>query len=225
MPDLLNADFIGGWVAFVLSLMVFSYLLGDNPLFRLATHLFVGVSVGYAVVIAWHNVLWPRLLAPLAQDPLGNWLYWLPLLLGVLLLARVRPGWSTLGNLPLGYLFGVGAAVSIGGALLGTLFPQVQASMVSLNPQSYGGSWAGVVDGLVLAFGVIGTLFYFHFSANRGEGRDGFWAAVQRLWLSFGRWALMIAFGALFAGAILSRLSLLIARLEFLWSQVQSVFL
>ena len=220
MPDLLNPDVLGGWVAFVLTLMIFSYLLGDNPLFRLATHIFVGVSVAYAVVIAWHSVLLPRLFRPLSQDPAANWVYFIPLLLCLLLLARVRPGWSWLANLPMGFIFGVGAAVSIGGALLGTLYPQMKASFVSLNPQSYGGSWAGVVDALVLALGTIGTLFYFYFSAARPEGQGGLWRGVQRFWVTTGRWAIAVAFGAIFAGAILSRLSLLVARMQFLWSQV-----
>ena len=222
MPEL-NADIVGGWVAFALTLMVFSYLLGDNPLFRLAAHIFVGVSVGYAVVVAWHSVLWPRLFAPLTQDPLANWIAWPPLVLGLLLLARARSGWSWLANLPMGFLFGVGAAVSVGGAVLGTIYPQVRASFVSLNPQSYGGNWGGVVDGLILALGTIGTLFYFYFVAPRPEGRGGLWRGVQRFWGAVGRWAIMVAFGAIFAGAILSRLSLLAARVQFLWGQVQSL--
>ena len=35
----------------LLTLMVFSYILGDNVLFKLATHIFVGVAVGYAAAI------------------------------------------------------------------------------------------------------------------------------------------------------------------------------
>lgn len=221
MPDLVHADVLGGWVAFVLTLMVFSYLLGDNPLFRLAEHLFVGVAVGYAVVVVWRTVLVPRLWAPLAADPVANWPFWVPLVLGLLLLARVRARWSWLANLPLGFLFGVGAALSIGGALLGTLYPQVQASLVSLNPASHGGQWAGVVDAAVLAVGTIGTLLYFYFTAARE--RRGLAGGIQRLWVTVGRWTLLVAFGALFAGAMISRLSLLIARVQFLWDQVWSL--
>ncbi|MGQ9586021.1 MAG: hypothetical protein ACUVXG_11550 [Anaerolineae bacterium] len=223
MPDLANPDVIGGWVAFALTLVVFSYLLGDNPLFRLAEHLFVGVAVGYAVVIAWRSVIYPRLLAPLVADPVGNWLYWIPLTLGLLLLARARAGWSHLANLPVGFLLGVGAALSIGGALLGTLYPQLKASFVSLNPASYGGNWGGVVDAAILALGTIGTLFYFYFTAPRDEARRGVLGGIQRFWTGVGRWAILIAFGTIFAGAMLSRLSLLIARVQFLWNQVWSL--
>ena len=58
------------WVAFVLTLMAFSYLLGDNPIFRLAEHLFVGTAAGYAVVVAYHNILRPKLFVPLIAEPM-----------------------------------------------------------------------------------------------------------------------------------------------------------
>jgi hypothetical protein len=221
MVDLLHADVLGGWVAFVLTLMVFSYLLGDNPLFRLAEHLFVGVAVGYAVVVVWRTVLVPRLWTPLATDPVANWPFLVPLLLGLLLLARVRARWSWWANLPMGFLFGVGAALSIGGALLGTLYPQVRASLISLNPASYGGQWGSVVDAAILAVGTLGTLLYFYFTAAR-EGR-GVAEGIRRAWVAVGRWTLLVAFGALFAGATISRLSLLIARVQFLWNQIWSL--
>jgi hypothetical protein len=44
-------DLIWTIVGFILTLMVFSYLFGDNPLFRLVTYLFVGVSAGFAAVM------------------------------------------------------------------------------------------------------------------------------------------------------------------------------
>ena len=61
-------------VAVLLTLFVFSFLLGDNALYRLAEHLFVGVAIGYAVVIAFHSVLVPRLITPLAEGlETQNW--------------------------------------------------------------------------------------------------------------------------------------------------------
>ena len=38
-------------VSFVVTLLIFSYIFGDNPLFRLASYAFVGVAAGYAVVV------------------------------------------------------------------------------------------------------------------------------------------------------------------------------
>ena len=53
----MNPDLIGGILAALLTLMVFSYLLGNNPVYRLVQHIFVGVSIGYAVLLLVGNVL------------------------------------------------------------------------------------------------------------------------------------------------------------------------
>ena len=59
------ADFISALVGLVLTLLIFSYLLGDSPLFKLAIYLFVGVSSGYAAAVVWHQVLVQSLFQPL----------------------------------------------------------------------------------------------------------------------------------------------------------------
>ena len=60
-----SPDFIGSIIGFILTLMVFSYLLGDNGLFRLAVYILVGVSAGFVAVVALYNLIWPQLIIPL----------------------------------------------------------------------------------------------------------------------------------------------------------------
>ena len=67
MPDL-----IGVLVGFTLTLFVFSYAWGDNPFFRIASHLFVGVAAGYATVIVIYNVILPQLIFPLLSGNRGE---------------------------------------------------------------------------------------------------------------------------------------------------------
>ena len=65
-------ELISALIGLILTLMVFSYLIGDNPLFRIAVYLFIGVASGYAATIVWHNVLVPKLFQPLAAlNPLS----------------------------------------------------------------------------------------------------------------------------------------------------------
>ena len=131
-------DIIGTWVAFALTLMVYCYLGKDIPflhaIYRIAVYVFVGVALGYGALMAWHGVLVPRLLLRLES---GEWVYLVPLVFCLLLLARVRRSWSRLGNLTTAFLFGVGAALAVGGALVGTLLPQIRATFLSLNPGDY----------------------------------------------------------------------------------------
>ena len=80
-----------------------------------------------------------RLVVPLVSDPTGNGLLFIPLVLGLLLLLKLRTAWSPFGNLPIGFLFGVGSALAIGGALSGTLLPQIIATMPSFRYSSASG--------------------------------------------------------------------------------------
>jgi len=222
------ADILGLWVAAILTLVVFSYLLADNPLYRLAEHLFVGIALGYATLIAYHQVLKPKLFAPLLADPMNN--LWLlpPLLLGLLLLFKLSPSFSWVGNSTIGYLLGVGVALAIGGALAGSLLPQARATMLPLHlPASFGREgWElkKFLDNLIIIVGTIGSLFYFYFTAHPRQGRlTGLWQRVVNFLGSIGRWTIMITLGAIFGNTVMARVSLLIGRLEFLlrdWLQV-----
>ena len=61
----MSLDLISAVFGLILTLMIFSYLIGDNPLFRIAVYIFIGVSSGYAATVVWHQVLVPKLLDPL----------------------------------------------------------------------------------------------------------------------------------------------------------------
>ena len=215
-PD--AARTVGIWVAAVLTCAILSYILGENAAFRFAQYLFVGVAAGYAASLAWTSVLWPRLRL-LWADPSTYWYYGLFFLLGVLLLSRGVKSISLLGNLPLGVLFGVGAALALGGALTGSLIPQMRASVASLSPARSGagsGGWAGWVDALLLVIGTIAVLSAFHFT-RLGQGWfNALWSRVFKVLGGLGRGLIMVTFGAILAGAAYSFLALLYSRLSFL---------
>src|SRR5512142_968310 len=105
----MSADLIAGVIAFLFTIMVLSYLIGDNPLFRIAIYIFVGVSSGYVAVVAWWQVLWPDLLMPLINGPASQKiLLVIPLFLGALLLMKAWPSLTRLGMPAMGMLAGVG---------------------------------------------------------------------------------------------------------------------
>ena len=168
-------ELAGTLVAVVLTLCVFSYLLGDNVLYRLAEHIFVGVAVGYAVVVAFHAVLAAKLFVPLSKalsegDSSQVLLLAIPLVLGLLLLTKPFKSVSWLGSLSVAFLLGVGAALAIAGALLGTLLPQVDATAdLAHYVEDYGPGW-GLFSGLVALAGTIGVLLHFYFGAGQEGG-------------------------------------------------------
>ncbi len=215
-PD--TARIAGIWVAALLTCAVLSYILGENPVFRAAEYILVGTAAGYAASMAWNAVLLPRLRLLLA-DPATYWYYGLFFALGLLLLCRGIKSVSVLGEVPLGVLFGVGAALALGGALAGSLIPQMRAGIVSVSPASYGGGQAGLrqaLDALLLTAGTIAVFSAFHFTRAEG-GRLGIvWSWLLRIVGSTGRGLIMVTFGAVLAGAMFSFLALLQSRLLFL---------
>lgn len=208
------AETIGVWIGALLTLLVFSYLLKDTFLFRVAQAILVGVAVGYAVTVAVHVVLIPRLIAPLISNPDAAWHLFIPLTLGLLLFAKLRAAWSPLGNTSIAFLFGVGSALALGGALSGTLIPQLSATIVSLSPTQ---GLATMLSNLLLVVGTIGAFLSFRFIVPN-QPRPALRAldTVARGWGYFGRWFILIAFGAIFADTAVSRISILINRVYFL---------
>ncbi|NLS77735.1 MAG: hypothetical protein GXY76_10790 [Chloroflexi bacterium] len=212
------ADAIGLWVAAILTLIVYSYLFADSGLFRLAQYLFVGVAAGYAVIQAWHGALLPRIQAFIAA-PQEHWTLIIWLVLGLLLFVRKVPALRWFSKIPVAYLIGVGAALALGGALVGAILPQVSALFVSLSPRDYGGGQLGIERAIsqgLLAVGTLGTLLYFYFTSGGRVSWSRFWNGFARGWGRLGKWVILITLGALFGGTVMSRISLLLGRLQFL---------
>ena len=204
--------------------MILSYLIGDNPAFRVAVYIFVGVSAGYVAAVAWWQVLYPKLFLPLLTGSfIERLLALVPLILGVLLLMKLSPRTAWLGNPTLAFLVGVGAAVAVGGAVMGTLIPQTQASFNVFNPTSAGESWlARLFFGAIMLVGTITTLVYFHFGAKATAG--GPQRSKLVIWLGWiGQVFIAITLGVLFAGVFAAAMTALIERLNFIWYFLTSV--
>jgi hypothetical protein len=214
-------DLAGTLVAAILTLFVFSYLLGDNVLYRFTEHLFVGAAVGYATVVAFHAVISGKLLMPLVEAlSAANWprvvFLGISLLLGLFLLAKPVKSLSWLGNLSVAFLLGVGAALAIGGAIMGTLLPQADATAnVSHYVTRYGGA-LGVISGITVLIGTTGVLIHFHFHSGEEGPVAKLRAGLVRVWGGVGRWFILIAFAAILATTFMSRLSFLAGRVQFL---------
>jgi len=212
-------DLAGGFVAFFLTLFVLSYALGDNALFRLAIHLFIGVSAGFVLASAFYSVLWPQLLRPIALGTIDERLaVFIPLLLTLLLTAKVSPRFSMIGSPVVAFLVGVGAATVVGGAIVGTLFPQALASMslldVTATIQSGGDIGAALLNGALVLFGLIATLASFQFG-TRITHLPSIWP-LWKLVYWIGRFFIAITFGVIYAGVLTASLTALVERFQFI---------
>ena len=114
----MSFDTIGGLIAPVLVIMILSYIVAENPLYRLAQHILVGVAIGYAAVTVFFDVLVPAF-AGLSQGNSRISLFLPALFLAFLFALRALPAGRPVSNLVLVFVVAVVAAVSFAGAVVG----------------------------------------------------------------------------------------------------------
>jgi hypothetical protein len=207
------SDQIGLWIGFLLTLMVFSYLLGDNFLYRLATYVFVGLAAGFVMMVTVESVLLPWFRLTVQSGEMGSQILGaIPLVLGLLLLLKGSRRFNRLGNLGLAFVVAIGTAIALVGAVSGSLLPLANATAASVG--------ADLVNGFILVVGVISTLVYFQYLARRtptGETRRGL---VIRAVGALGQGFIVVTLGALYGGAILSGLVIFSERIAFILARI-----
>lgn len=220
MPEQLipTSMVVGAWVATGLTLFIYSFLYKDNPLFKLGEHLYVGVSIGYSIVLVWYTVfvrlLWGPLMKDMAERPmaLGTYELLIPALLGLLILTQLFPKVSWLSRIAFGFIVGFGSGVAIPRTVSSYILKQIEDTVNPLIAMGANGLTMGFdlaapqsgINTIILLVGVVSVLFYFFFSVEHtGPGR-----VTARTGIYF----LMIAFGAAFGYTVMSRMSLLIGR-------------
>ncbi len=195
-------DTIGVWIAALLTLAIYSFLYKDNPFYKLAENIFVGVSAGYWAVVLWYDFAWPNLFEPLVSK--GQWYNIFPIFIGLLMFAPLFPKISWMIRIPLTFTMGVSMALVITQIVQGDIFPQLQATFLPLK----GVGGFNIFSNILIILGVIFTLIYFYFSKEH-KGALGMGART-------GIWFMMVSFGASFGYTVMARISLLIGRIYFL---------
>ncbi|NPV45748.1 MAG: hypothetical protein HPY69_02215 [Armatimonadetes bacterium] len=226
LSNLTTGQIVGLWLQAAFTLAIFSFLWSDNPVYKLAEHIFVGISAGYGVVLVWHQAVLPLLLFKLLPQISGgaelSANYWvvIPGALGVLMLTRFFPKYDWLSRWPIAFVVGLYAGAGIPAVVQASILEQSQATLEPLKALhgpliwgsppvgSDGASVLTAFNAVLLLTGVICTLSYFYFSLPH----TGILGVTSRI----GIWFLMVAFGAGFGNTVMARVSLLIGRVQFL---------
>ena len=217
---------IGTWLAAFLTLAIFSFLWGDNPLYKLAESIFIGVSAAYWMVLQFWSVVVPNLLGrifpimvqgwamPGLENDHTNYIYVIPLVLAVMLLWRLAPAGQWISRWPLALFIGVFAGMRMIQFIQADFLNQIRNGILPLfvrageNAPAWQ-AYSTSIWNIISVGGVLACLTYFFFSIEH-KGAVG---RVARL----GTWILMITFGAMFAFTVMGRIALLTGRLEFLF--------
>jgi hypothetical protein len=216
------------WVSSLLTLMIFSFLYKDNPFYKFAEHLFVGVSAAYWMVTSFWNTLMPNMigkvyppalqsvspqLATAAPEPV----FWIPLIFGILLLMRLVPKLDYLSRWAIALIVGWTAGTNMMRYMQSDFVGQIYNTMMPLYTAGAGGiDLVGTLSNIILVVGVLCGLVYFFFSKEH----TGAFGGAARV----GIWFLMVAFGAAFGYTVMARISLLIGRFEHLGRWISQGF-
>jgi len=218
---------LGVWVAAFLTLSVFSFLYDDNPFYKLAEAIFVGVSAGYWMVISFWTVIIPNLFGKIwpgwiqswampGTSPVRDedwWLFLIPLVLGGMLLWRLSPKGAWIARWPLAFIIGSTAGIRLVGFIQADFLSQIRNSVKPVAEVTESGAfdfWPSVRN-LLLVISVVSALVYFFFSIEH----TGSVGKVARV----GIWVLMVTFGAAFGFTVMGRIALLASRVEFLFDK------
>ncbi len=197
-----TAGTVATWVAALVTLGVWSYLAGERRLLHVAQLLLAGLATGYLSLLAIREVLVPQLISPLLDDPVAHPDLLIDLVLvAILALAPWLP--RRVVALPVATIVGGTAAYALGGAVTGTLLPQLAAGIVTAD-SGPGGAISGVV-GLAITVPVLLTFLH---GVPRGR--------LLRGVAGVGRWFLLGGVGAWLGFLMVSRLALLVDRVGFL---------
>ncbi len=185
---------LGVWLGALSTLALYSYLYKENPAYRFAEHLYVGLAAGYAVAVGFNSVR-NAAFRPIGE---GRFIFIIPCILGLLLYSRFIRRYAWMSRYPVAVLVGIGTGMSLRGIPSSQIIAQVRAAMVPLNS----------LNNILLVIGVLSSLIYFLFIFEH-KGRTGVISSI-------GRQVMMIGFGATFATSIFDNFSLLIGTLNML---------
>ncbi len=195
----------------LLTLCIFSFLWRDNPFYKFAEHLFVGISLGYIIAITWQSTVYPSLFQPLFMSPLAQVsigqkvLLVIPMLLGLMYCTAFIPKVGWMMRIPMGLIMGYGMGIFIPGAVQTAIVKQIQGSLLTPTMLT---RWDLLLFGIISMVGVVCSVIYFFFSREH--------KGALKLASQTGIIYLMVGFGASFGYTVMSRMSLLIGRFQFL---------
>ena len=204
-------EHFASWLAAFLTLGIFSFLYKDNPWYKLTEAIFVGISAGYWVVVLFWDNLYGKFWVGAVETGEDPYL-WIGAGLGLLMLMRLIPKIGWISRWPLAFIVGATGGLWLINYFSSNVMAQAQATMVPLFSSVFGAGYdagAGAIIGsLVIFIGTFTGLVYFFFS----KAHTGVFGTTAKVGIFF----LMITFGASFGYTVMSRMSLLIGRIDFL---------
>jgi hypothetical protein len=191
------------WIAAILTLAIFSFVYRENPVYRFAEHLFVGVSAGFYLVQYFFSAIVKKLYTPVFVN--HDYALIVGGILGFMMFTRLFRRVDWVSRFPIAFYVAAWAGYLIPSVLQARVLLQLQGTM--LTPDKFT-TVASAIASVLIFVGVLSILIYFYFSAVPKGPLKG----VSKIGITF----LMLGFGASFGYTVMGRITLLIGRMQFL---------
>ncbi|HHX27998.1 MAG: hypothetical protein ACOX5Q_10550 [Bacillota bacterium] len=195
------------WLSAFFTIAIYTLVLyKDNKVFRFAETVMIGITAANGIVLTYHNYIKPVVAVDIIQN--HKYLQLIPIVLGLMMYTRFVKPIAWVSRIPMGFWVGVGAAYILV-RNPGVFISQITASFLALNK----------LNNLIFVVGVIAVVVYFYFTVPIKS-------APMKGATTLGKAFLLVSFGATFASTVMSRISLLLGRLQFLlqdWLRIAKV--
>jgi len=195
----MSFELISNLIAAFFTLAIFSFLYKDNPFYKFAEALFIGVSMGYAIPLVYENAFIPFVYQPIFVQK--NFIIIIPAIMGILYIFRFSKNLSWLSRYPIVFgmaIVGMGVPMSMHSSVL----VQMRSAMLPIDN----------INSALVFIGTVTILMYFYFSKEH--------KGIYGKFTNVGVWFMMVSFGASFGYTVMARISLLIGRIQFLIGDV-----
>ena len=198
---------LGNWLAALITLMLFSILYKENPLYRIAEHLYVGASAAHGIITTWNNTIKPAITS---MPTKGTWWEIIPMAVGLLIYFNMYRPYAWVARIPMGFWIGYNAALVLSARQVIPFLSQMTTAIKPLVAMTNGAfNLTQSFNNILFVSIVLGVLIYFFFTVEH--------KGIFKYAANYGRLAIMIGFGASFGNTVMARISLLIGRLTFLF--------
>jgi hypothetical protein len=188
---MMDMVWLGLVVGSFVSIGAYTILLGDNPISKITEHLYTGILAGYTLAI---NVDYFMKNAVGGVQG-GNYPVIIPIILSLMLFARLKPEWIWISRYPVALTVGIGMGLAMRASVLSDFVGQIQGTLLPLNN----------INNIVMIIGTITATSYFLFTTKY----SGPYKYANQTGLLF----LLVAFGVTYGSTASFRFELVIGRL------------
>jgi hypothetical protein len=200
-------DIIAVWTAVFFTLGIYSILYRENPWYRVAESVYLGVAVGYGVSV---DLLYIR------NQWSGQWssnmgmilMFAIVIIIGLLWYGRFNKTTFFLYRWPLAIVVGTGIGLALRTVIDAQFLQQIVAQ--AKTPFFVAGNMGATINNILVQIMVPSVLLYFWFTGTIRE------SAPMKIVEKIARYTMMAGFGSAYGYTVLTRYSLFIGRSQFL---------